>query len=45
MNRIPNVEDMKLRGKIFTKEMRTVKNGTVKITNTECQIIMQKIEQ
>ena len=45
MNRIPDMEEMKLRREIFKKEIQKLKNCNREITNTEYQILMQKIEQ
>ena len=41
----PDMEEMKMQAEILRKELQTVKNQTHTLTVTECQIIMQKMEQ
>jgi len=39
------MEEMKMQAEILRKELQTVKNQNPTLTVTECQIIMQKMEQ
>jgi len=41
----PDMEEMKMQAEILRKELQTVKNQNPTLTVTECQIIMQKMEQ